>query len=833
MVTENILYSTLLLEMRNTARNCLLYTLLLYISLSGYAQNIASIDGRIKDEHGNFLNGVNVYADRTSYGISSNDSGYYRLIVPSGKDFVVVFSMIGYNSQRQVIHLKNGEKLKLDIVLYQNVKAIDEVSVVSESDRASNISRISMKDYKQIPNPSGNIEAMIKTLPGVSSSNELSSQYSVRGGNFDENIVYVNDIEIVRPQLIRSGQQEGLSFINADMVSSVKFSAGGFEARYGDKMSSVLDVVYRRPTTYQASVSASFQGASVTAEGVSKNGKLTHITGFRYKTSQYLLSTLDTKGDYKPAFTDVQSLITYQFTKKFEASVLGNFAQNKFQFVPQTRSTNFGSIAQIYNLTVYYGGQEMDKYRSMLGALTLNYKPTSQLSLKLLGSAYSTYEQETFDIEGQYLINELDNTPDGTNYKDSMLNIGVGGMLNHARNFMWTNSYTASHIGTFSAGNHQLRWALDYKREIIIDRLNEWTLIDSAGFSSPYSPSSIQLYDVVNAKNNVASSRYSGYIQDLYQFSTSKHKLFLNGGVRFNYWSFNQQLVVSPRVRLSLKPQWTRDIMLHIATGLYYQPVFYKEMRDFHGNINQHIVAQKSIHYLIGGDYHLKLWNRPFIFTSELYYKQLSNLIPYKVDNVRIRYIAQNNANGYAAGMDFKLNGEFVPGVESWASLSFLKSEENIINDFYINRSGTRIEPGYYPRPTDQRVNFNLYFQDYLPNNPTLQLHLNLVYGSSLQVSPPGSARFDQTFAIGPYRRVDMGFSKTFKSDEHNSNVQWINKFKDFVVSIEFFNLLDINNKSSYTWVRTVPNQAGDPNEFSVPNYLTSRRINLKVAVKF
>jgi hypothetical protein len=818
--------------MNKIAQYRLVIPLFISVTFSGWAQH-AFVEGNIRDDKGLFLSKVNVYLDRTSVGTSSNDSGFYHLTVPSGKDFSLVFSMVGYQTQKRVIHPKSNEILKNDIILSQEIKTIGEVSVTSETDRASNVSRISMKDYQQIPNPSGNFESLIKTLPGVSSSNELSSQYSVRGGNFDENLVYVNDIEITRPFLIRTGQQEGLSFINADMVSAVKFSAGGFEARYGDKMSSVLDVVYRKPVRYQASASASLLGASVSAEGIAKNEKLSYISGFRYKTSQYLLNTLDTKGDYKPSFTDFQTLISYQFSKKLEASFLGNFAQNQYQFVPQSRSTNFGTISQVYNLTVYYGGQEMDKYRSMLGAFTLHYKPIQQLSLKLIGSAYSTYEQETFDIEGQYLINELDNTSGSDSYGDSLLNLGVGGMLNHARNYLWANTYNLSHIGLFSYRDHQLRWAFDYKREIITDHLNEWTLIDSAGYSSPYSPTSIQLTDVADAKNKTASNRFSGYIQDSYQVSSKKHRFYLNGGIRFNFWDFNKELLLSPRVRISVKPGWEKDMMFHIASGIYYQPAFYKEMRNFKGELNSSILAQQSIHFVAGGDYHLTLWDRPFIFTAEMYYKHLSNLIPYKIDNVRIRYTAENNARGYATGIDFKLNGEFVPGVESWASLSLLKTEEDIIGDFYTDKNGNRIEPGYFPMPTDQRVNFNLFFQDYLPNNPTLQMHLNLLYGSSLQVSPPSPARFDQTFPIGPYRRVDIGFSKIVRNSEHESNFQWINKFKEFVVSLEFFNLLNINNKASYLWVRTISNQENMPNEFAVPNYLTSRRINLKIAMKF
>lgn len=796
-------------------------------------QTEATVQGFVRNADGKGVASVSIVVQNSNFKAISNDSGFYQLKTLAYKQLTLQYSSVGYQTVKKQIRLQPGEKARLDVTLPLVVRSIDEVSIVSDANRAADPTKVNMKDFSQIPNASGNFESLIKTLPGVASSNELSSQYSVRGGSFDENLVYVNDVEITRPFLIRSGQQEGLSFVNPDMVSSVRFSAGGFEARYGDKMSSVLDVSYRKPVEKQYNVSASLLGASLSAEGISKNSKFSYIGGFRYKTSEYLLRSMDTKGEYNPAFVDGQALISYQPTPKLEFSFLGNFSQNKYLFIPETRSTNFGTYAQVYNLTIYYDGQELDRYQSALGAFTLNYKPQNNLSLKLIGSGTSSYEQETFDIEGYYLINELDNTFGSSTYGDSILNIGAGGMLNHARNYLWSNTWSIAHIGTFIKNNHNIRWSLEYKNEWIKDQSKEWTLIDSAGYSVPYSSSSISLNDFYDARNILTFSKISGYFQDTYQFSSEKTTFYLNGGLRFNYMDFTRQFLVSPRLRFTVKPDWKHDIIFYAASGIYYQPPSYKEMRNFVGVVNPDIKAQQSIHIVLGSDYNLLIWNRPFKLTSELYYKFLNDLIPYKLDNVRIRYSARNNAVGYATGLDVKLNGEFVPGVESWASLSLLKTEENQTDDYYMDGQGNKIYPGYYPRPTDQRVTFSLFFQDYLPGNPTLQLHMNLSYGSAFHVSPPNTPRFDQTFAMGPYRRVDLGLSKTLKDKNTTSSIPFINKLKEMKISLEVFNLLNIYNKASYLWVRTVNNQDNVANEFAVPNYLTSRRINLKVAVKF
>jgi hypothetical protein len=784
------------------------------------------IKGLIRDSIGKPIPYVNITLKDATLGTSSNDSGYFSLPVPYGKQFTLVFSSIGYLTAKNSYTISSRSTKPLQIVLKVDTKVLDEIQVKG-NDRSGGMEKLAIRDFNSIPNPSGNIESLIKIMgAGVSSRNELSSQYSVRGGNFDENMVYVNDIEIYRPFLMRSGQQEGLSFANSQMVSSLRFSSGGFEARYGDKMSSVLDVTYRQPQKFEVNSTMSLLGGALTCEGITHDKKFYQITGVRYKTSKYLLKTFDTKGEYNPSFVDIQTLVGYRPTSKLEFSFLGNFAQNKYDFIPASRSTNFGTQDQPYNLKIYFEGQELDKYLSATGAFTVAYRPRNNLQLKMIFSGYSASERETFDIEGQYLINELDNTASSSSYKDSALNIGVGGMLNHARNFLWVDALNFNHIGIFEKSGHTLRWSLQVKSEQISDRLNEWSLFDSAGYVRPYYPDQIAVSEYVNSENEMHTIRYSGFIQDTWKINTANAVYFLNGGVRFHYWDFNNELIVSPRFRISYQPVNNRNLLFYFATGVYDQPAAYREMRNMQGAVNTKIKAQKSFHFVVGNDYYLQLWDRPFKFTTEIYYKKLTDLIPYKLENVRIKYTAQNNATGYAAGIDMKLNGEFIPGLESWLTLSLLKTEEDISNDSYTDKNGTIHYPGYFSLPTDQRFSLNLFFQDFLPENPTMQIHLNLVYGSSVPVSPTRSKRFDQTFLMGPYRRVDVGLSKIL--------VKRDNTFvKDFVIGLEIFNLLNINNKASYLWVRTVNNQNGVSGEFAVPNYLTARRLNFKITMKF
>lgn len=796
-----------------------------FIFLQIHAQQESClVYGRLFDMDSVPLPYSNVSIENTSIGAVANDKGIYKLEVPAGSQLVLLYSHVGYKTKKLPFKGEPGERYQINQWLDEELTSIEGVEVTAEKESSSTFVKIETKDFENIPNTSGNFETILKTM-GVSSNNELSSQYSVRGGNFDENLVYVNDIEIHRPFLIRSGQQEGLSFVNPDMVESVHFSAGGFDTRYGDKMSSVLDITYRKPKGFGASASVSLLGGTAHVEGNTKNGKFTHITGVRYKTNRYLLGALETEGEYNPNFIDVQSYITYQPWKKFEISLLGNFADNQYNFIPKTRETTFGTVRDALSFRVYYDGNEKDRFQTILGALTLNYRPAEKVSLKIITSAFNTYERETFDIQGQYLINELDNRIGSRTAGDSILNIGVGTFLNHARNMLDANVYSIQHKGLYSEGDNDLRWGIQYRYETIQDKLNEWDVIDSSGYSLPYSNDEVLLFNTRRGESDLQSYRMTGYIQNTYNFRKGRADYYLTTGIRGHYWNYNDQLVISPRASLNIDPYWLRDIRFKFATGYYYQPPFFKELRTPDGQIRKNIKAQRSIHFIAGGDYFFQIWNRPFKFSAELYFKSLSNLIPYKVDNVRIKYYPDEIARGYATGVEFKINGEFVEGSESWASLTLMKTEEDIYRDYYI-KDHKRYEPGYYSRPTDQLFNFTMFFQDYFPNNPEYKVHLNFIYGSKMFVSQSNPKRLDVTFPLTSYKRVDIGISRSIRQ----LSPKW---FKSLWMSAEVFNLLNIQNKISYLWIRTVSNQTGQSGYYAIPNFLTSRRLNIKLSAKF
>ncbi len=816
-------------------------TIFLLLLLSIFVLNLnaqSEISGVIRDDQGEPVFLANVTVKGTKAGTMTDRNGFYHLTVPTNTTFTLVFSCIGFSTKSLEMQLKDGEKKKMDILLPTEVRAFDEVSVSARQERATTLRTIDLKSFDMVPTATGSIESIIKTLPGVSSNNELSNQYSVRGGNYDENLVYVNDIEIYRPFLVRSGQQEGLSFINSDLISSIRFSAGGFDARFGDKMSSVLDITYRTPDKFAGSVAMSLLGGSVHLEGVSKNHKLTFLGGFRYKTTSYLLRSLETKGDYKPRFSDFQGLVTYKINDKLDLSFLGNASVNQYRFIPETRTTEFGTSKEPYNLVIYFDGNEIDRFDTYFGATSLTYKPSADVKLKFIGSGFSTREYERYDILGQYLINELDNTVGSKTYGDSILNIGIGSFLNHARNYLNAYVYSISHIGEYNGFRHKIKWGTRFEYDRIFDHLSEWQYIDSAGFSVPYSGESVNVFDLIKANNHLNNSKLSAYIQDTWGFKGNSNEYYVTAGTRATYLWLNRQFLFSPRASFSLKPDWDKDIMFHFSSGVYYQPPFYKEMRDPSGKINTDLKAQESIHFVLGGDYIFSSWERPFKFTSELFYKYLNDLVPYKIDNVRIRYAGENLAKGYATGIDFKVNGEFVKGAESWVSLSFLRTREDIKNDSYIKVDDDGVQsvvyPGYYPRPTDQIMNFGLYFQDYFPNNPDIKVHLNFLYGSRLPYSSPDKNRYDQVFRLPPYRRVDIGFSKILKKESTTlAEGNPFRYFKDIWISGEILNLFGINNTVSYLWVQTVSNQDNQSEVFGVPNYLTSRLFNLKLIAKF
>ncbi len=802
--------------------------LVLLISFSSYCsfgQGKGIIFGTVTDTLNAPVEFANILIQGTNSGTSTDENGHFRLKVNSDKPVTFQVSCVGYILKTVSVNILDGERKEIFIKLSALENTIEGVSIISSRYKFSNLERINIKGIDQIPNASGNFESILKSLPGVSSSNELSSQYSVRGGNFDENLIYVNGIEIYRPFLIRSGQQEGLSFVNSDMVSDVEFSSGGFNAEYGDKMSSVLNIRYRKPHEYAANIGLSLLGTNVTIEGVSENKKFSHITGFRYKTSKYLLNTLDSKGDYKPSFIDIQSYLNYDLTSKFSLSFLGGYSSNKYQFAPDVRETRFGTFNNALQLKIYYEGQEVNVFETITSALSAEYKPNSNFKFKLSGSGFVTYERETFDLLGEYWLNELDNSLGSETYGDSLINVGVGGSLSHARNFLYARVIALENSNSWIAGINKLKWGLKYQHELIDDQLSEWELIDSSGYSMPNKSDKFELSYSLKAANIIQSNRFNGYLQDDISFSTSNYNIVTTVGIRFSYWDYNSELDISPRASITIEPNWRKDISYHISGGVYYQPPFYKELRYLNGKINPNINSQKSTHIVFGTEYRFISWERPFRITGEAYYKFLNNLIPYRIDNVRIRYQGENISKGYAYGIDFKVNGELVKGAESWASLSVMRTYEDIKNDSY----------GQFPRPTDQIVNFGIYFQDYMPRNPSFRVHLSGHFGSGLPVNIPKDGRYDLVTRMPSYKRVDIGFSKVFKDENGNDagklkNVKWV---KALWLSAEVFNLLNINNTVSYMWIQTVGNQESMSGRYAVPNFLTSRRLNFKLTLKF
>jgi len=800
-----------------------IFTILILFLIAQYSlfgqSNNATLRGTLEDSKGIPLDMVTVVLkEYPTLGTTTNAKGEFLLRIPAGKQLTIIFSSIGYKTFSDSVYAKPDETIIKKIVMPAQNLELAEIVVREQRRNGSSIISLDPKIVNSMSSASGGIEAGLKTLPGVSSNNELSSQYTVRGGNFDENLVYVNDVEVYRPFLVRSGQQEGLSFINSDMVSTIDFSAGGFNAKYGDKMSSVLDINYRKPSDFRGSASLSMLGATAHFEDVALKGKLTHISGIRYKSNSYLLGSLDENGEYDPRFLDFQTYITYQFSEKFDISFLGNVAQNQYNFIPQTRETTFGTWQNPLNTKIYFDGQEVDDFQTYLGAITANYHPNIDLNLKFIASAYYANEKETYDIQGQYYLNQLERNMSSEAFGDSALNLGVGTFLNHARNNLKATVYSFSHKGAFNSENHLINWGVKFQHEEIEDKINEWIYRDSTGYSIPYSETEILLYHSLNAKNKISSNRFTGYIQDSWSVPVSSGDLYINGGVRFNYWDYNDELLISPRATLSYFPEWEKKMSFRLSAGLYHQSPFFKELKNSDGTINADSKAQKSFQVVAGTDLIFTAWDRPFRFTTEAYYKHMSHLIPYQVDNVRIRYLGEQEAKGYATGLDMKINGEFVSGLQSWASLSFLKTEENIKGDGH----------GFIPRPTDQWMNFSLFFQDYLPGNPSYRMQLSGFYGARLPAGPPNGERYQDVFRMPSYRRIDLGFSKVFISAANPSKSPLFRHITDMWLSLEAFNILDINNTISYFWVASI---YGD--QYAVPNYLTGRKFNLKLTVKF
>ncbi|MBN2893897.1 MAG: TonB-dependent receptor [Bacteroidales bacterium] len=838
--------------------NKILTTLLILLSFSAYSQKI-KLYGTITNSKGTKIPGVTIRAIGTNYFASSDYQGYYELKLPENESLEIVFSY--FSVENDTVHVKTSTvSIKMNKVLGASDYELSDIYINANFVDEGGQERISTKSLNVLPDISGNgVETLIKTGMGVASSNELSSQYNVRGGNFDENLIYVNDILIYRPFLIRSGQQEGLSFINSDLVDVIKFSAGGFDAKYDDKMSSVLDITYKTPTEFAASLAFSMLGGTAHIENVSKNGKLSYIAGLRHKQSQYLLKTLEVQGDYKPVFTDFQLYSTYKFNDKFSISFLSNIASNIYNFVPTYSETSFGTFNQTLGISVYYEGQEKDSYQTFFGSFTGEYKANQNLRFKFIASSYYTIESENYDIDAYYSLNELNNQLDSTEtVGDSILNLGFGQYLTHARNHLNAFISDASIKGFWTFDKHFLQFGVKYQREQISDILSEWKYVDSAGFSTNpqhlYPSDKVVLYNSTKAENTLLTNRLSAYAQDGYFFNMGFTKVKITYGARVSYNDYNNEILVSPRFSSLITPDWDNKWFFRLSTGIYYQSPFYRELRLFDGTLVENQKSQRSFQ-IVGGAYHtMKIWHRPFKLSTEIYYKKLDNLIPYELDNMRIRYYADQKATGYAVGADFKLYGEFVPGTDSWISLSLLKTMEDVEGDFYYNYNDSEGEitylsyeivdsalvlPGFIPRPSDQRVSVGMFFQDYVPGNKDFKVNLAFFFSTSSPFGPPQTARYTQTLrSFAPYMRADIGFSYLLKSPERKyKEGHFLNIFKSIWAQVELFNLMGIRNIAAYNWLELVPNTSNPtPTNYdmiAVPNRLTGRLFNFKLTFNF
>lgn len=790
------------------------------------AQSDAIITGQVRNEKLEPLSGVTIRILDTKIVIETDQGGFYSLKLPLSKA-IISFSKVGYKSISLEVGLIRGGVNKQNIFLSPDLRTLEEVQIKGNRNDRRNTLGINSILVQSLPSVSGNFESILKTLPGVSSNNELSSQYSVRGGNFDENLVYVNDVEIYRPLLIRNGQQEGLSFINPELAGQVKFSAGGFEARYGDKLSSVLDVRYGRPDSTSITASLGFLGNSATLKLPGQKNYF--LAGIRLKNNQSVLKTLDTKGSYQPQFADYQAVYSGYINNRLTYTLLGNYNLSSFKLEPESRETKFGTFNEVLRLQVAYQGKESDRYESLMGAFSMVYQPSSTLNFKWISSAFKITEQERFDIEGRYIFDEIETSIGNPDFGKVRANRGIGSNLEYARNKLKAGIYSSELKAYKQYDRAYFESGIRYQYDHLHDQLNEYEVIDSAGYILPVDKTPLTLRNVVFASNKVYTNRISGFFQNTLELN---NRTTIAAGLRLNYSSFTNELLVSPRVNMAYQPRQKNDLLFRFSAGAYHQQPFYREFRRFDGTLNRNVKAQRSWHFLSGADYSFHALGTELKFSSELYYKFLSNLTPYKIENLRIRYFADQQSKGYATGADFGLSGQFVAELESSFRVSLMKTVEDIQGDFYHERDETgnlrKVEPGYLKRPSDQRLNLSIFFQDRLLNSPSYKVHMTMLYGAALPVGPPGTERYRDVFKIPAYKRVDIGFSKDFMERKNNSKPFLLNRyFESLVAYAEIFNMLDINNTVSYIWIKDVSN-----NQYAVPNFLTSRQFNFRIIAK-
>jgi hypothetical protein len=782
--------------------------LLLMGSTMLHAQSF-TLSGTVSDEEGNAVELATVSCLEQGAVTMANLKGEYSLTLRSADSVVVKYSMVGFQTTTRVLRNPKGKQRLL--ITLRPMKELDEVVVTERRRQTTGTEQLDTKNIKQTPSTSGNaVEELVQQQAGVSSHNEMSSQYNVRGGSFDENSVYINGTEVYRPLLVRSGQQEGLSVINSDMVEKIGFSSGGFEAKYGDKMSSALDIQYRKPTRLEGNLQASLLGGSVFLGYGNKKFSMSH--GVRYKTNRYLLGSLETKGEYKPNFLDYQTYITWHPNKRWDLEVIGNISENHYNFVPSDRETSFGTMQDVKSFKVYFDGQEKDIFRTLFGTASITYHPTEKTHVKIQAAAFHTKEQETYDIQGQYWLDDTQTSE----------NLGVGTYMEHARNYLTANVENIKLTVNHKAKRHDIEGALTMKWEEIEENAREYEMRDSSGYSIPHKADRLDLIYSLASKNKISSTRLEAYLQDTYRFQSGpaeKPNLWtLNLGVRLANWSYNKETIISPRVSLAMIPCFNEDMTFRLSTGLYYQAPFYKELRDtstINGRtvvtLNNDIKSQRSIHIVGAFDYRFRMAGRPFRFTAEAYYKIMDNLVPYNVQNMKVVYYGQNMAKGYAAGLDLKLYGEFVPGTDSWLTFSIMSTRQTI--------NGISV-----PLPTDQRWGVNFHFTDYFPGTERWKMTLRLAFADGLPFGAPHRGLEYQQFRAPAYKRADIGMSFLAYRHENRSNFG----LRRIWLSVEGLNIFGISNVNSYYWVTDVTNK-----QFAVPNYLTGRQINGKVIVEF
>lgn len=811
--------------------------------LSGWSQNKnAIISGRVMDENEKPIIHVNISILGREKGTVTNDSGRFSITVPAGRALALVFTYTGYKSVQRNFNLSEGEKEIITVQLQTQQNVLADVTV-KDSRQRTEAGRINVDPNVAMLNPSplGNIESLIKIFTG--SNNELTSQYNVRGGSYDENIIYVNDFEVFRPYLVRSGQQEGLSFINPEMTENVKFYNGGFQAKYGDKMSSVLDITYKRPRKFAGSAYVGLLEQGLHLEGITKNEKVTYLVGFRNRSNRNLVSSQETKGNYLPSSSDIQGLVTFQPNDKWLMEVLANISKSKFTLFPEESKLSAAVFSPLFteNLAVdiAFEGQEKDAYETNMIGLSTTWQPRKNLRLKGMLSRFENDEAENIDITGAYLFGERSFDKSKATYGLIVNPLGAGVYQNFSRNKLNIQVYNASLKGSIDKGKHFIQFGNSIERQKVADKLNEWEYNDSAGYSLPYSPNLLQLNKVLKNQANLTIDRFSGFIQDNIQLHDSSG-VTIQAGLRYNYNTLNKEFLLSPRAGFSFKPKrWEKDIIFRGSAGIYNQPPFYRELRRYDGSINPNLKAQKSWQVSAGFDYNLKLLQRAGKITTEVYYKGMTDVVPYDIDNVRLRYFGENMAKAYATGAEVRLFGELVKDAESWISIGFMRTREDLKNDHYYNYKlneqnqpidSTLINVGYLRRPTDRLITFGMFFQDYLSTNKNFKVYLNTLYGSNLPYNIPGSVKYRNALVIDPYIRVDLGFSALLL-DTDKSNRRSHSPFRNFDniwATLEIFNLIDRPNTISYLLIKDFAN-----NVFTLPNRLTPRLLNLRLIAKW